>query len=74
MNLRSILNENEAEKAGAHGRLGEHVHVEQSKGNAGGADCEGHLSPFLSKGPETADVHESPQDDGRGDGRTKTSQ
>ena len=41
----------------------EHVHVEQSEGNAGGTgDCKGLLSPFLRGSPETVDVHEGPQD------------
>ena len=62
MNLRSLFNEKEAVRTGAHGGPGEHVHVEQSEGNASGtADHKGHLLPFLRRSPETVDVHEGPQ-------------
>ena len=50
---------------------GERVHVELSGGDAGGtANREGRPRPLLRKSPETADVREGPQDDGRTDDRT----
>ena len=71
MNRRSIFNEKEAVEAGAHGRRGGCVHVELSRGDARGtANREGHPRPFLRKSPETADVREGPQDDGRTGDRT----
>ena len=71
MNRRSIFFEKEAVEAGAHGRRGGRVHVELSRGDAGGtANREGHPRPFSRKSPETADIREGPQDDGRTDDRT----
>ena len=72
MNRRSIFNEKEAVWAGAHGGRGGWVHVELSRGDAGGAaNREGRPRPFLRKSPETADVREGPQDDRRTDDRTR---
>ena len=58
MNRRSIFIEEEAVEVGAHGGRGGRVHV----GLSGGAD-----DTFLRKSPETADVRESPQNNGRTD-------
>ena len=70
MNRRSIFIEKEAVDAGAHGERGGRVHVELSGGHAGGtANREEH--PFLRKSPETADVREGSEDDGRTDDRTR---
>ena len=75
MNRRSIFNDGEAVEAGAHGRRGGRFHVELSGGDAGGtANREGRPRPFLRKSPETAEVREGPQDDGRTDDRTGTPQ
>ena len=52
MNLRSIFNQREAAKTGAHGGPEEHAHVEQSGGDAGGtAGCNEYLLPLLAQEP-----------------------
>ena len=68
---RSIFNEKEVVEGSARGR----VNVELSGGDAGGtANREGHPWPFLRKNPETVEVREGPQDDGRTDDRTRAAQ
>ena len=65
MNRRSIFNDKEAVEAGAHGGRGGRVHVELSRGDAGGtANREGHPRPLLRKSPETEDVREGPMTTG----------
>ena len=67
MNRRSIFNEKEAVEAGGHVRGSRRV---ASSDACGTANREGHPRPFLRKSPETAEVREVPQDDGRTDDRT----